>query len=165
MSAPTTGANRSGPAVRPPARQVLTAGLGAVLALGLIGALATWTGQPLLLGSFGASCVLLFGFPDGPFSQPRNVIGGHVLASAIGLAGLSLLGPHWWAMAISAACALMAMLLTRTVHPPAGSNPVIVFLSQPTWSFLLLPTLIGAVTLMLIARLYRRLSIPTAKRP
>jgi len=135
---------------------VLRAGLGAFAALALVGLLAAMTKQPLILGSFGASCVLLFGFPASPFSKTRNVIGGHLLASIIGLLFLQLFGPGWLPMAAAAACALMAMMLTRTVHPPAGSNPVIVFLAQPGWQFLLLPTLAGAGLLVLLAWLYRK---------
>ncbi|MEL1265851.1 HPP family protein [Pseudoxanthomonas putridarboris] len=137
---------------------ILLAGLGAFAALATVGGLAAATGQAWVLGSFGASCVLLFGFPDGPFSKPRNVIGGHVLASAVGLVFLHALGPGWLPMAAAAACATMLMMATGTVHPPAGSNPVIVFLAQPGWDFIVLPTLAGACALMLLGRLYWRLA-------
>ncbi len=146
------------PSRRDRVSSILLAGLGAFLALGCIGLLASTTGQAWILGSFGASCVLLFGFPQAPFSQTRNVIGGHLLSSAIGLALLALLGPSWWGMAAAGATAAMAMMATDTVHPPAGSNPVIIFLAQPGWDFLILPTLIGACTLVLISRVYRRLA-------
>ncbi|NQD95480.1 HPP family protein, partial [Pseudomonas sp. CrR25] len=56
------------------------------------------------------------------------------------------------ALAVGSAIALM--MLTRSVHPPAGSNPVIIFLAQPGWDFLLFPTLIGALLLVLVALLY-----------
>ena len=61
------------------ARDALVAGTGTFIAIGPLGGLAAASGQALVLGSFGASCVLLFGFPAGPFSQPRNVLGGHIL--------------------------------------------------------------------------------------
>lgn len=150
--------------VRPRPAAIALAGLGAALALSLVGALAAWTGQPWLLGSFGATCALLFAFPDGPFSQPRNVIGGHCLASLVGLIGVHLLGPGWAALGITAACALMLMLATGTMHPPAGSNPVIVFMAQPGWEFLWLPTLAGACLLMLLGRLYWRCQRRLARR-
>ncbi|MFI4979823.1 MAG: HPP family protein [Nevskiales bacterium] len=152
-SAPAVGA-REGTAWRSRALEVVLAGLGAFAALALVGLLAATTKQALMLGSFGASCVLLFGFPSSPFSPAKNVICGHLLASFIGLLFLHLFGPGWLPLAGAGACALMAMMLTRTVHPPAGSNPVIVFLAQPGWQFLLVPTLAGAVLLVLIARLY-----------
>lgn len=139
---------------RPPARQVLLAGLGGVLAIASVAALADAYATVLILGSFGASCVLVFGYPDVPFSQPRNVVAGHVLSSAIGLFFLGVCGPHWWSMALAAGTACASMMLTRTVHPPAGSNPVIVFLGHPGWGFLLFPTLSGAVLIVLVALVY-----------
>jgi outer membrane protein OmpA-like peptidoglycan-associated protein len=134
----------------PPKKSVILAGLGGIIAISLLGLLGATTQTMLVLGSFGASCVLLFGFPDTPFSQPRNVVAGHFLSSLIGLAFLNALGPSWWAMGLAAGTAISVMMATRTVHPPAGSNPVIVFLSQPGWGFLLFPTLIGAAVLVLV---------------
>lgn len=112
---------------------------------------------PLVLGSFGASCVLLFGFPDSPFSQPRNVMGGHLLASLVGLVFLHLLGNAWWNMAPAAGCAIAGMQLTRTVHPPAGSNPLIVMLSGASWKFLITPTLCGVLALVGVALIVNNL--------
>ena len=143
---------------RLPLPALLKAGIGGVLAIAAIGMLAAVSGQPWVLGSFGASCVMLFGFPDLPFSQPRNVIGGHVLCSAVGLLVLQLCGPHWWSMGLAAGLAIALMLALRIPHPPAGSNPVIVFLSQPGWSFMLWPTLAGALLLVSMAIVYNNLS-------
>ncbi len=139
---------------RPPLRSALLAGLGGILAIAVLAGLSDILTTTLLLGSFGASCVLIFGYPEAPFSQPRNVLFGHCLSSLIGLLFLTVCGPHWWSAALALGTAITAMLLTRTVHPPAGSNPVIVFLIQPGWSFLLLPTFAGAVLLLLTALLY-----------
>lgn len=139
---------------RMPGRQIALAGLGAALAIGFVAALAAATGQPLLLGSLGASCVFLFGLPEAPFSQPRNVLGGHLLSALVGLVALKLLGPSAWALALALGAAVGLMFLTRTVHAPAGSNPVIIFLAQPGWSFLFAPTLLGAAGVLLIAVLY-----------
>ncbi|WP_322049514.1 HPP family protein [Paraburkholderia sp. J67] len=155
-SAVSAGANGANGATtwRVQASSILLAGLGAFVGLALVGLLAHKTAQPWILGSFGATCVLLFGFPASPFSQPRNILGGHVLTSLAGLVCLHLLGPGYVPMALAAACALMLMMLTRTVHPPAGSNPVIIFMAQPGWSFLVLPTLLGAAALVLIGWSY-----------
>ncbi len=112
----------------------------------------------LLLGSFGSTAVMVFSFPTLHFSQPRSVIGGHVICSAVGLAALALLGHTWWALALAAAVSLALMMLTRTVHPPAGSNPLIVFLTAPKWSFLMFPTLTGAIVMVLVAVMFHRAS-------
>lgn len=131
--------------------------LGGVIAIAAVGYIATVSNSPLVLGSFGATCVLVFGFPDSPFSQPRNVIAGHFLSSLIGLIFLTLFGAHWWSMALAAGTAIAAMQITRTVHPPAGSNPVIVMLSSPAWSFLIEPTLLGAIVLVIVAIVFNNL--------
>jgi len=149
-------------AIRTKTLPILRTGLGYFLGIGLVAGLAATTGQPWLIGSFGASCVLLFGFPNVPFSQARNVIGGHLLASAVGLVMLTLFGPHWAGMALAAAMTCMLMIATNTVHPPAGGNPIIVFMTQPGWEFLLLPTAIGAAGLFLLSRGYYRAFKPAA---
>lgn len=131
--------------------------LGGFIAIGLVAYLADITGNLLVLGSFGASCVLIFGFPDSPFSQPRNVLGGHFLASLVGLIFLVLLGSHWWSMALAAASGIAIMQLTRTVHPPAGSNPVIIMLTAPNWQFLITPTLAGAFLIVLVALFFNNI--------
>jgi CBS-domain-containing membrane protein len=133
---------------------VLLAAVGGFLAIAMLALLAQTTNAPLILGSFGASCVIVFGLPDAPFAQPRNVIFGHLFSSFIGLLFLSLFGAQWWSMALAVGTAIAVMMLTRTVHPPAGSNPVIVMLAQPGWGFLLTPTLLGAVGIVLVALVY-----------
>jgi CBS-domain-containing membrane protein len=143
---------------RAPAKSVALAWLGTCLAIGVLAALSASSGWLLLLGSFGASCVLVFGYPDVPFSQPRNVVLGHCLSTFVGLLFVAVLGAHWWVAGLSTATAVALMMLTRTVHPPAGSNPVIVFLAQPGWTFLLLPTLAGSVILILLALVYHNVS-------
>lgn len=135
-------------------KAIALAWLGGFLAISAIAGLMESTALPLVLGSFGASCVLVFGYPDVPFSQPRNVILGHVLSSLSGLVFLMLFGPHWWSVAMAVGTAIAVMMATRTVHPPAGSNPVIIYLLHPGWGFLLMPTLLGAIILVLVALVY-----------
>ncbi len=133
---------------------VTLVGLGTFIAILTICLAAEGTGEMWIIASFGATCVLVFGFPAGPFSKPRNVIGGHFLASLIGLTFLTFLGPGWIPMAAATATVVMVMILTDTVHPPAGSNALVIFLSTPGWSFLLFPTLAGACAILLTACLY-----------
>lgn len=142
---------------RPSLSAILIAWFASSLAIACVAYMGQVSGQPLILGSFGASCVLLFGFPDAVFSQPRNLMGGHVLCSLIGLSFLKFFGADWWFMALAVGTALAVMLATRTVHPPAGSNPVIIFLAQPDWQFLLLPTFCGALVLLSLSRIHLKL--------
>ena len=125
----------------------------------IIGVLAVGSfnlGVMLLLGSFGSTAVMVFTFPELHFSQPRSVVGGHFICTAVGLAALALLGPSWWSLATAAAVSVALMMLTRCMHPPAGSNPVIVFLAAPAWSFLFFPTLFGALAMVAVAVIYHR---------
>ncbi len=142
-------------------KAIALAWLGGFLAIAAVASLTASTAIPLVLGSFGASCVLVFGYPDVPFSQPRNVILGHLLSSLSGLVFLMLFGPHWWSVAMAVGTAIAVMMATRTVHPPAGSNPVIIYLMQPGWGFLLTPTLFGAVIVVLVALVYNNLTRET----
>jgi CBS-domain-containing membrane protein len=143
---------------QPTGRSIGFAWLGGFLAIAAVALLTDHLTVALLLGSFGASCVLVFGFPDLPFAQPRNVIVGHFLSSLVGLAFLHAFGPHWWSVAAAAGTAIALMMFTRTVHPPAGSNPVIVYLTQPGWDFLLFPTLIGSLVIIAVALAYNNVT-------
>ncbi len=115
----------------------------------------------LLLGTFAASSLLTFAYPDSPFSQPRNTVVGHVLGTAAGLLCLHGLGPEWWSAGLAVGLAIALMKATRTVHPPASSNPLIVFAFKPGWGFLLFPTLAGAVLIVIIALFVHNLRRPT----
>jgi CBS-domain-containing membrane protein len=132
--------------------------LGGFLAATVIGFLAYYTNQPLILGSFGASIFVLFVLPDSPFAQPINVIGGHFISTLVGLIFFHFISPEWWSMALALATALSMMQLLKVPHPPAASNPFIVFMVSASWSFLLIPTLIGSVLLVIVALFYNNLS-------
>lgn len=135
-------------------KEIIFAWIGGFIAISIIGFLTKSFDTLLVMGSFGASCVLIFAFPKSPFSQPRNVIFGHFISTFIGLFFLHLVSNEWWSMALALATAISVMLFTRTVHPPAGSNPLIVFLLNAHYEYLLFPTLSGSLILVLIALLY-----------
>jgi len=137
-----------------PIRVVFLAWFGGVITMSALSGLTLLTATPLVLGSFGATCVLVFAYPDVPFSQPRNILLGHLLSSLTGLVFLAVFGPHWWVVGIATGTSIALMMLTRSVHPPAGSNPVIVFLYHPSWSFILYPTLVGVLMIIIVAMLY-----------
>lgn len=146
---------------RPPRmalRAIALAALGGSLAITLIGWLASRTATPLVLGSFGATCVLVFGFPDAPFAQPRHVLGGYFVSTLIGLIFLHFTGPCWWGMGLATGTAIAAMMCLRIVHPPAAGNPIVIFMTSPAWSFLWFPTLSGALIIVALALVYNNLT-------
>jgi CBS-domain-containing membrane protein len=138
-------------------KEIIFAWFGGFISILIIAYLTKSYDNLLIMGSFGASCVLLFGFPKSPFSQPRNVLLGHLLSTFIGLLFLHILGNEYWSMALALATAIAVMIVTRTVHPPAGSNPLIVFLLGANWDYLIFPSLIGSMILVIIALLYNNL--------
>lgn len=133
----------------------------AVLTLSVFGDLADLT---LLMAPFGASCVIVFALPDSPLAHPRNVIGGHAVSTVIGLVMLHAFGCHPWSLAVAAALSVFLMQITRTLHPPAGADPLVVLLAGSGWSFLFSPVLAGAVLLAVLGAIYRRLLLQRAVR-
>ncbi len=141
----------------PRVSSAIIGGIGASIAIAAIGNITSVTGMPLLMAPFGASCFLAFAVPDSPLAQPRNIIFGHAISTAVGLLVLTLFGPGWWSMALAVGMAVVLMQVTRTGHAPAGADPLVVLAIQPTWSFLIFPVLTGAVVIALIAIIFNNL--------
>jgi CBS-domain-containing membrane protein len=132
------------------------AGLGAALAIGGMQWLSVASQYPLVMIPFATSIVLVIGSPEAEPAQPRALIGGHIVATLVGLAMLRLTGPHAWAAAAAVGMAVVAMYVTGTFHPPAGINPLLVVSNNLPWSFLFAPVLAGAVLLAAFAWLWHR---------
>lgn len=112
---------------------------------------------PLIMAPFGASCVLVFGVPKSPLSQPRNVIGGHFLSTLVGLSVQELFGNSMYAIAFATGFAIFIMMMTKTTHPPAGADALVVMLSQVSWSFLFMPVLVGSIVVVCVAVVVNRM--------
>jgi CBS-domain-containing membrane protein len=108
---------------------------------------------------FGASCVLVFAAPAAPFSQPRNVIGGHVLSALVGIAVWVIFKESaWWSLAIANGVAIAVMAVTKTIHPPAGATcflPILSGTSAVKWAFW--PVGLGAVIIVVLGLLYNNI--------
>ncbi len=140
-----------------PLTVVVKAGLGGLLAIGAVAWLGRVTGNLLLMAPFGATCVLLFSVPNSPLSQPANVIGGHLVSTAIGLLLHAMLPVEWWSLGLAVGLAIAAMAALRVTHPPAGADPLVVFFDNPGWAYLGLPVASGSLALIMIAWLFHRL--------
>ena len=80
----------------------------------------------LMIGSFGASAVLVYGAVRSPLAQPRNLVGGHVISAFVGVVTWKLLHHDpWLAQAVAVATAIALMHWTRTLHPPGGATALI----------------------------------------
>lgn len=116
-------------------------------------------GWKLLMAPFGATAVLLFAAPQSPFSKPLNVVGGHVLTATVGLIFGAYVDFGMWTIAVATGSAIALMVLTNTLHPPAGANPMLIIQSQQGWGFLLEPVLLGAMGLVFVAKVFEKLRV------
>jgi len=135
----------------------IKAGAGGAFAITTLVILGHLTDNLLLMAPFGATCVLIFSIPASPLSQPANVIGGHIISTAIGLALHSFLPLDWWSLGLAVGIAISAMLALRVTHPPAGADPLVVFLSSPGWDYLIFPVAIGSIILVITAWLFHKI--------
>jgi CBS-domain-containing membrane protein len=123
---------------------------------------------PLMIGSFGASAVLVYGAVRSPLAQPRNLIGGHMLSAAVGVACWKLLHQQpWLAEAMAVATAIAVMHATRTLHPPGGATALIAVIGSPQihdlgFVYVLLPATLGPAILLVIGLLVN--NIPKSRR-
>lgn len=135
----------------------ILAGSGAICAIAATAGLSEFTGASLLMAPFGASCFLAFAAPDSPLAQPRNIVLGHLISTAVGLIVLTLLGDGWPSTALAVGLAIILMQMTRTGHAPAGADPLVVFAIQPAWSFMIFPVLTGTVIIAVVALVFNNL--------
>ncbi len=118
----------------------------------------------LLIGSFGASAVLVYGAIKSPLAQPRNLIGGHIISGLVGVACYYLFGQTiWLAAALAVSLAIVAMLATKTLHPPGGATALIAVVGGPKihdlgYLYAFVPAGTGALVLLIVALLVNNLS-------
>lgn len=93
----------------------------------------------------------MFGAWNAPFSQPRNIIGGHFISGFIGISFYSLFGSHPMVISLAVGVTIFLMMLTKTVHPPAGGNPIIIILNGYGWDYLISPIAIGSIIIIFYA--------------
>jgi len=140
-----------------PVSLVIKAGLGGFIAIATLAFISQWSESLWLMAPFGATCVLIFSVPASPLSQPVNVVAGHLISTMIGLGLHSFLPFTWWSVGLAVGLAVTAMAALRITHPPAGADPLVVFLENPGWDYLGFPVFTGSITLVLIAWAFHRL--------
>lgn len=142
---------------RPSHGHIFCTFLGTFLATGAVASIAWLSNTQLIMAPFGATCALAFGVPDSPLAQPRNIVGGHVLSTLVGLVFLHTMGVSGLSMALAVAVAIAAMLLTSTLHPPAGADPLVVMTIGASWGFLVTPVAAGSLLLVVCALTFNNL--------
>ena len=110
-----------------------------------------------LIPPFGASMVLVMAAHQSPLAHPKNVLFGHILSALSGVFVYSIMGFSFFSVGLAVGLAIFLMMTTKTVHPPAGANPIIAVLGAKGISFVLMPVAVGASFIVLFAIIYNRL--------
>ena len=148
--------------------QPLLAGIGAGVTIGI---LAYVTFQSVLSGtvyglwlaaSFGSTVVVVFGYPENEFAQPKNVLLGHLLCALVGIIFITLFeiaqdrSIFFAAIGLAVGISVMLMMAFNITHPPAGGNAIVVMLAQDSFQFLIFPIMVGVITIIIGGVIYNR---------
>lgn len=116
-----------------------------------------YEGNFWLIPPFGASMVLVMAVHESPLAHPKNILFGHILSALSGVIVFTVFGISSLSIALAVALAIFTMMLTKTVHPPAGANPIIAVMGAKGLSFVLMPVAAGASFIILFAIIYNKL--------
>ena len=132
-------------------KQSVLAGIFSIITIGILTILTYKTSYGIfLIASFGSTMVLLYGYPESPFAQPKNIILGHFLTAFIGVIFLNFIPlPIFINIPLAVGFGVMFMILFKVTHPPAGGNPIIVIIGSVSFDYLLTPVLIGSIILVM----------------
>ena len=146
--------------------------VGAFLGIGFVSLVSQYaiakTDLVLVIGSFGASAVLIYGAIKSPLAQPRNFVGGHVVSAIIGVTCYKLFPSQvWLASSLAVATAIALMHATKTLHPPGGATSLIAVIGSSKihalgYLYAIVPAGIGAVMMLVVALLVN--NIPKNRR-
>jgi CBS-domain-containing membrane protein len=161
-----TGTTQSPPRVG--LTEIIWSWLGAFLGIALVAyindSMVEKTDLILLIGSLGASAVLIYGAIKSPLAQPRNLVGGHLISALIGVTCYKLLFPFpWLAGAVAVATSIALMHATKTLHPPGGATALIYVMGSPKlhnlgYLYVIMPVGAGVILMLLVALLVNNLS-------
>ncbi|MCP4353144.1 MAG: HPP family protein [Desulfobacterales bacterium] len=122
----------------------------------------------MVIGSFGASAVLIYGAIRSPLAQPRNFVGGHIISAVIGVTCYKLFSSQMWlASSLAVATAIAVMHATKTLHPPGGATSLIAVIGSSKihslgYLYVLIPSGLGAIIMLVVALLVN--NIPKNRR-
>ena len=139
-------------------QNILISSLGAFLCMFLIAYFNSVDETNIwLIPPFGASLVLVMSVNDSPLAQPRNVFFGHILSASSGVFLYYLLGNSPISISLALSLAIILMMITKTIHPPAGANPIIAILGAKSFEFVIMPGATGALFIVIFAFVYNKI--------
>ena len=140
-------------------KQSLLAGIFSIITIGILTLLTYKTDFGVfIIASFGSSMVLLFGYPESPFAQPKNVFFGHLLTALVGIFFLHFVPlPLFIIIPLAVGFVVGLMIILNVTHPPAGGNPIIVIIGGVSVEYLLSPVISGSIIIIIFAVILNRL--------
>ena len=134
----------------------------AIFSIITIGALTLLTYKTeygiFLISSFGSSMILLYGYPESQFAQPKNIFFGHLLTSVVGIIFLNLIPlPVYITIPFAVGMGVGLMILLNVTHPPAGANPIIVIMGSVSLDYLITPIILGSLIILFFGIILNRL--------
>ena len=139
--------------------QSLLAGLFSVITIGALTLLTYKTELGVfLIASFGSSMVLLYGYPENPFAQPKNIFFGHLLTSVVGIIFLFFTAlPTFIIIPLAVGLGVSLMVLFKVSHPPAGGNPIIIIIGSVSIDYLISHIITGSIIIIVFGIVLNRL--------
>jgi CBS-domain-containing membrane protein len=139
-------------------KQSILAGIFSIITIGILTSLTYKTEFGVfLLASFGSSMVLLYGYPESPFAQPKNVFFGHLVTAVVGLVVLYFIPlPLFMTIPLAVGLGVGLMILFNVTHPPAGGNPIIVIIGSVSFDYLFSPVITGTIIIIIFAIIINR---------
>ena len=128
--------------------------LGATIGIIALQFITNASGVELVAASFGATFVLIFALPDSPVVKPKNIVGGYLISTFISLLVFEFIGNDPFSLGLAFGLSFVLMQLTKTLHPPAGSIPLLILFVPPDWKFILTPILAGVIFILIYAKFY-----------
>ena len=139
-------------------KQSFLAGIFSIITISVLTVLTYKTEYGIfLLASFGSSMVLLYGYPESPFAQPKNVFFGHLITALVGLFFLNFVTlPIYMLIPLAVGFGVGLMIFLNVTHPPAGGNPIIVIIGSVSFDYLLSPVITGSIIIIVFAIIINR---------